>query len=336
MHVHSVSWRIKKNIETSQTRLFFPITMTNKEQYLSFCQQHPEIPLFQQAWWMQCVAGHKEWDVLLIRNEQNEIIAFLPYLIVRKYGFRMVLQPLLSQCNGLWTRSDVATDKEISNKIISEVEKLNLHWFMQYFPSSTLLDPWIDKGYKISHRHTYVIESIQQSPETIFQRFSSAQKRQIKKAERNGIVVKEGHCAADFYQFHTSCLKQRGEKNLNLPDVEVTLCEEAMKREKGALLYAIDHIGKTLAALFLAWDSTTAYYMIPVYDNEEKSSGASSLLVWHGILLAQQKGLSRFDFEGSMQPSIAQYYKQFGSTETEYHQIEKINHPLIKLWKKIR
>ena len=310
--------------------------MTNKEQYLSFCQQHPEIPLFQQAWWMQCVAGHKEWDVLLIRNEQDEIIAFLPYLFVRKYGFRMVLQPLLSQCNGIWAMDGYSSDKAISYNIISEVEKMKLHWFMQYFPSSSLLEPWSEQGYKVSQRHTYIIESIQQSPETIFQSFSSAQKRQIKKAERNGIIIKEGHSATDFYQFHTSCLKQRGEKNMNLPEVEITLCEEAIKRDMGAILYAIDHTGKNLAALFMAWDSTTAYYMIPVYDNEEKSSGASSLLVWHGILLAREKGLTNFDFEGSMQPTIAQYYKQFGSTLKEYPQIEKINHPLIKFWKKIR
>ncbi|MCQ2208902.1 MAG: GNAT family N-acetyltransferase [Paludibacteraceae bacterium] len=307
--------------------------MTNKEQYHSFCCQHAEIPLFQQAWWMECVSGKNDWDVLLELDNDNRIIAFLPYMIVRKYGFRLILQPLLSQCNGIWI-SPKANDKEaIIQKFIHKIEALKPHWFMQFFPSSAQTDIWGNKNYIINQRHTYVIENLSNSSDSIFKSFSTAQQRQIRKAGKNGINILEDSSAEDFYQYHSFCLAQRGEKNLNSPNVEITLCQEAFKRGLGTILYAKDINNKTIAALFLVWDATTAYYLIPTFDYDQKTSGASSLLVWHAIRLAKEKGLKRFDFEGSMQNSIANFYKQFGSTEVCYPQIEKTNHPFIRLWK---
>jgi hypothetical protein len=64
------------------------------------------------------------------------------------------------------------------------------------------------------------------------------------------------------------------------------------------------------------------YYLIPCYDPQYKSSGASALLVLEAIKLAQRLGVA-FDFEGSMIKGIANHYKQFGSTATYYYSVEK-------------
>jgi hypothetical protein len=40
--------------------------------------------------------------------------------------------------------------------------------------------------------------------------------------------------------------------------------------------------------------------------------------MWKGILSAKELTLECFDFEGSMVPSIAEYFKSFGSSYSSY------------------
>ncbi len=78
--------------------------MTNKQRYKIFCEEHPEIPLFMQAWWLDavCAPEGKQWDVLLC-EENEKIIGVMPYHLLKKWGFKVILQPQLTQYSGLWT-----------------------------------------------------------------------------------------------------------------------------------------------------------------------------------------------------------------------------------------
>ncbi len=310
--------------------------MTNKEYFLSFCDKHPEISLFQQGWWMECVSGQNNWNVLLEFDENKEIIAFLPFMEVRKYFFNIILQPLLCQTNGWWLAPDINNQEEACKNLVNQAEALNKHWFLQFFPTGTSTHFWEEKGYSITQRRTFIIQDLSKSEDSLFESLSSAQKRQVRKAERNYFSIEENHSAEDFFLFHTQCVGQRGENNHNKESIEIHLINEALRRGNGTILYAKNNEGNKLSALFLVWDCTTAYYLIPAYNAEQKSSGASSFLAWNAILYAKRRNLKAFDFEGGVQESIANFYRQFGTEEIYYPQIEKINHPLIKLWKRLR
>ncbi len=312
--------------------------MSDKEFYIQYCGQHPEIPLFQQAWWQACVAGQHEWNVILVRDQSGCVLAFLPYLVLKKFCLRMIAQPLLSQCNGVWadrTRCDgdyEDFERNVCLRIISKLKSLRLSGFQQFFPKNfSSLQLFRDNGYEVSERKTYVVPELQRTESVLWNEIAASQRRQIRKAQRNGLFIAECSDADYFYDFHTECLRGKGEKNLNSRAVEVALCREALKRGQGVILLAKNLAGETVAALFLVWDATTAYYLIPTYNPLKKDSGASSFIVWEAMLYARNLGMRYFDFEGGNQLSIGRFYKQFGSIEQVFFQVEKIENPILKL-----
>ena len=67
------------------------------------------------------------------------------------------------------------------------------------------------------------------------------------------------------------------------------------------------------------------------YDDSDKKGGAMSFLLWNGILLAKEKNLT-FDFEGSMVPGIAEFFRSFGSDASTYYQVVKVKLFLLKFY----
>ena len=45
--------------------------MTNKEIYQQLSEKY-DLPLFMQYWWLEGVSAGKDWDVLLLFEEQTE------------------------------------------------------------------------------------------------------------------------------------------------------------------------------------------------------------------------------------------------------------------------
>lgn len=317
--------------------------LDNKSIYFRLCESHPDIPLFLQAWWMECVCRGKEWDVILIRDCNNEVVAFLPYLLVKKWGLKMIVQPLLSQTNGIWllfmgTESDeekVKLEKWVAESIDAELKKLNLAWYFQYFsPHSSLLKYFHKFGYSVSFRQTFVIPDIS-NRESLMCSFSSAKQRQIRKAIRNNLKVDFDMSSEEFVKFHTNTLQQKGEKNFHSHELEISLCNEAIRRNQGAIIRVSDRENNVHSALFFVWDASTAYYLIPAIDNNYKSSGASTLMVWEAINRVRE-WVNRFDFEGSMDENIARSYKQFGTERVEYAKVERVNSFVIRCFKTLR
>ena len=72
------------------------------------------------------------------------------------------------------------------------------------------------------------------------------------------------------------------------------------------------------------------HYLMGAADPGYHNSGAMSLLLWHGIQLASQKGL-QFNFEGSMVPAIERFFSAFGGTLTPYHHITHERSKILKL-----
>jgi len=76
---------------------------------------------------------------------------------------------------------------------------------------------------------------------------------------------------------------------------------------------------KPIASTFCVYDSKTAYYLFGGYDSETKHHGAGVSCMWQSILLAREKGLKTFDFEGSMIPEVEKYFREFGGTLIPYY-----------------
>ena len=96
--------------------------MTAKEQYRDLCKEENSIPLFCQDWWMDAVCFN-EWDVFLA-DEKGEIVGALPYHQRKKIGFNCVLQPQLTQYNGIWIKRKQFNTDHGKNCIKSRLIKM--------------------------------------------------------------------------------------------------------------------------------------------------------------------------------------------------------------------
>lgn len=312
--------------------------MTNKEEYRLFCESEKNnMPIYSQYWWMEAVCAEKSWDVLLVRNNRQEIIASLPYLFDEKVILKYVQMPVLTQTNGIYIKKGEEQRKDsITADLQSQIERLNLDVFYQNFPASPVdKDKFKEKGYTIKERTSYIIEN---TPDIIdlFKSLDQSKQRQIKKAQRNNLrLYRDKMTVEQFYAYHDHLLSKRGMRN-QIPQIIFTrLAKKALERNQGCIWSIEGEDGETQSALFMVWDGQKAYYLVPANDRDYSTTGAPTMLTWEAIKWTMQKGKT-FDFEGSMIPSIAKNYSQFGSTPTSYHQLVKTFSITGKIWAKIK
>ncbi|WP_321425239.1 GNAT family N-acetyltransferase [uncultured Bacteroides sp.] len=309
--------------------------MTAKEQYRELCKEENTIPLFCQDWWMDAVC-FDEWDVLLT-DEKGEIVGALPYHLRKKLGFCCVLQPQLTQYNGIWIkRKPAATDnerlsfeKKIFNELIEQLENLRLSFYQQCFHLSiTNWLPFYWRGYRQTTRYTYVISSIG-NPEKVFSRFSPAKQRQIRKCE-DKLHLSLDMRPDEFYSHHKQSLKERGEEISYSYELFQRIYKATQNKNAGQLFAIKDDEGEIHACLFVVWDKASAYTLLYSIPQKHASSGASTLVIWEAIKFLVNKTRS-FDFEGSMVEGIENSYRQFATTQKPYFLIEKYYSRLFRL-----
>ena len=297
--------------------------MTNKELYHDFCLRTSNLPIFMQDWWLDAVCAGKQWDVLIVQDEQGEIMAAMPYLLRKRAWVRYVVMPQMTQVGGPWLREDVLESaektKEVCKKLVEELTNLNIAYYYQHFPiNSPAAHIFEELGFKAKERVTYRIEDLSDLDEVI-KKFSKNKKRQLQKAlslhaDRNlGIE--------DFYRFHVACLLERGKQISYVREFLLVLDRKTQRLGQSQIMAIRNADGVLLAAAYVVWDQHSMYYLIPCYSEVYKDSGASALLVLECIKLAREKGVA-FDFEGSMIRGVANHYKQFGSTATQYWSVE--------------
>ena len=276
-------------------------------------------------WWMDAVCAGKQWDVLIIQDEHEEIVAAMPYLLRKRLWMKYIVMPQQTQIGGIWI-SDTALSEgdtkvtDICQKISDELAQMGLSYYRQQYPIGSPAVAAMKKlQFKCEQRITYRIEDLADI-EKVIQAFSKNKRRQLQKAQ--SLRVRTDMNIEDFYRFHVQCLHAQG-KHISYTREFLLVLERKARRLQQCQTISICNDKETvLAAAFLVWDKRSMYYLIPCYDPLQKDAGASALLVQEAIRLASEKSLA-FDFEGSMIAGVANHYKQFGSTATTYYSMEK-------------
>lgn len=307
--------------------------MTAKEEYRALCEDASlHIPLFQQHWWMEAVCAGKQWDVLLARDKEGVVQAALPYLTGSKLGLRYILQPQLTQYNGIWYRQSGADfpserhrlqyEERMATDIIRQLQQLHAVYYQQNFaPGFGNWMPFFHAGYKQTTRYTYRLENLADS-ETIWNGMSRNERQ--RRIEHLLPTTKLAPLtAADFAHFQSQCRAERKERNLLSPTLVEGVCAAALQRGQGLCHGLHNNDDKLIAALFVPYDTHCAYYLIPAVLPEYERIGAMDTLIW--LTLRQLAGrCNTFDFEGSMIRGIEQYYRSFGAVQTPLMQISRL------------
>ena len=296
--------------------------MTNKEKYVDWVKTQEHLPVFMQPWWMEAVCAGKEWDVILVGD--NDIVAAMPYLFRKKWWMKWILMPQQTQIGGLWLdeRHEFTPEelKAVCEDVVNQLAEKKLHYYYQHFPvGSPCPEIFKSLGFKVKERVTYRLDDLSDLDKVI-DKFSRNKKRQLQKAL--SLHATKDLTAEEFYAFHQKCLEQQ-RKTISYSREFFLVLERKSSRMKQSEIIAIRTAdGELRAAGYIVWDKDYAHYLIAAEDLEYKNNGAMALLVLECIKEARRQGVA-FDFEGSMIRGVAQHFKQFGGTPVKYYSVEK-------------
>jgi len=314
----------------------------NKECYRKLCEEK-NLPLFMQAWWLDavCTPEDKTWNVLLY-EEKGKIVGAMPYHLLNKLGFKIILQPKFAQYNGIWIdypediklHKRYSFEKRVMENLIGQLEKLNVSYYSQNFHHSfTNWQPFYWRGFEQTTRYTYRINALN-NLEKCFENFSCAKQRHIKK-ENDDLQIDFSLSANEFYDFHKEILKQKNAEIEYSYELFVSIYNEAIRRGKGKIIALKDRNQNFHSALFIVWDKNSAYALVYVINPRFKNDGTSTKMFWEAIKFISGK-TQAFDFEGSMIENVAQSYQQFGTEQVPYFCISKSYSKLFSILKFVK
>jgi lipid II:glycine glycyltransferase (peptidoglycan interpeptide bridge formation enzyme) len=312
---------------------------TNKQTYRELCKLESRIHIFSQDWWLDAVAGEKNWDVALV-EENGVIIASFPYYYIKKSGFKVVTMPQLTPKMGIWIRypngQDYTSKLSYEKKIIDDLTELlpPYDMFIQNFdPSFVNWLPFYWQGFQQTTKYTYIIDDLTDH-DRIYNNFRSNVKRNIKKAKKI-VKISTEYDLPTFYEVYKKTFDRQ---NMTVPhtlELLTKIDSACSKRERRKIFFAEDPSGQIHAAVYIIWDNESAYYIMGGADPNLRNSGAMSLLFWEAIKFTSTF-VKRFDFEGSMIEPIERFVRTFGGIQTPYFQIRKTNSMLLAIRKAIK
>jgi len=307
------------------------VESSGKQLYREFCRTREKIRLFSKDWWLDVVAGD-HWDVAIV-EKKGRLIAAMPYTRQTIMGVPVLKMPKLTPWFDLWIdypegqkySSRLSFEKKILDNLISQIPNVpRVH--QKYVYSLTNWLPFYWRGFKQTTRYSYILPNLNDL-DFLFADFRENIRREIRKAQKR-LQVTEIENIDLFYDMNQKTF-ERQNKSISYSRLFLHEIDRACVQRKCRKIFIAKEEDTIHAALYLVWDSQSAYYLMGGADPTLRNSGASSLLMWHAIQHAAS--ITRaFDFEGSMIEPIERFFRSFGALQTPYFSVAR-NRGLFKL-----
>lgn len=304
-----------------------------KDVYRQLCEQRQDIPLFQQAWWLDATAG-SDWDVVFV-EKGGKVEAALPFLLKKRYGLTAISQPVLTQYLGPW----LAPGKGKQAKLLARekglmqalIEQLPPHHIYQqnWAPKYKNWMPFFWRDFLQTTRYSYQLPDLNDL-DAIWGGFQDNIRREIRKAQKLGVTVSRSGNFEEFMSLNVKVFERQGKSLPYSKGVVRNIEDAAAKREQRAIFIATDESGRNHAAVYLVWDEHSAYYLMGGGDPALRSSGATSLCMWEAIQFASTVTQS-FDFEGSMLEPVERFFRAFGGYPTPFFSVTRIQNRWLRM-----
>lgn len=316
--------------------------MTNKQLYQEFYEQHLDICIFSAPWWLDVTAGAENWDVILVRNKNNEIIATFPYMYKKgKFGLRQIGMPILTQKLGpyiVYDKNKIAETKkityehEIYTQIIQQLPDYD-SFMINFDQKYKNWLPFYWNGFNQTIRYSYRIRNIKDR-ERVLNDFTKSKKYPAKKAA-SFLTLKYDLSPDEFYNYFEEVINDRGERVGYSRSLFKVLYKALYEYSRGKVFYCVDKDQNIHAINLTVWDNDTAYYLVAMRKKEYNTSGGTEFLLYETIKYVSQF-VDTFDFEGSMIKGVEASYRFYGAHQTEYYSISYTKNKLLALYRALR
>lgn len=281
--------------------------------------------LFAEDWYMDAVAPG-QWTRLeagkpgnggeLILTETGRL-GGKPIFSQAPLSYR--LGPMYDFSPDITTAKRLSSEHALCEELIAQIPEftsfvLNFDW------RTVNALPFFWADFDLMTRYTYILPDLSDL-DGIWDGFTSAARRAIRKAEKQQVQIVEGTADQLWDLYLETCTAQHRAPGYK-PEHLARLCAAVAEQNVGEILLAVDGDGNQHASILVVWGGECAYYLVGGTSHTHRSSGAMSMIMWEGIQRAA-KHVPVFDFEGSMSPGIERFLRSFGASQAPYIQVRK-------------
>jgi CelD/BcsL family acetyltransferase involved in cellulose biosynthesis len=164
--------------------------------------------------------------------------------------------------------------------------------------------------------------------DALFARMSSACRRNIRKADKSGVVIEEASADDTFAgEFYDQLRDVFAKQNL-LPTYPVERVRSLIRHLGPAgdllLLRARDPEGRCIATAVLPWHHRTMYFWGGASYREHQHWRPNEALIWYALQYAKSRGVTEFDFVGGNA-----YKAKYGTTQVPVPWARRSRSPLV-------
>ena len=264
--------------------------------------------IYPYSWYLDLVSPG--WDALVL----DDFRAVMPLTWTKKLGFRLMLQPILAQQLGIFSRDplDTALLEEFLNTIPARFRYIDICLNME---NRNIPGKW-----ESFERHNYELDL--SLPEDSY---NNNTRRNLQKGQSREFEFR--NISAGEYLY----LKFHGMKDTR-PSVRWSYLEnlfEGLIKLRKAEIFGLFMGDNLQAAAILGYAVSRTIYLNGCNSDAGKENRAMFVLM--DKLISQSRGADRiFDFEGSNISGVARFYEGFGGKRTVYPRIVKTSFPFLK------
>lgn len=266
---------------------------------------------YAYSWYLDIV--HEGWEALV----EDDYERVMPLTLKTKVGITYCYQPFFTQQLGVFSIS--ALSPENIDSFIANIPK-NVNLVDLNFNHFNTIDK--DK-YEIIENTNYLLDLISDYSK-IKASYSTNTKRNLKKAEKNGLTIMNGVKPEDIIELFQNN-KGAEIKKWNESDYQVLrrLMYAATHRGMGTTMGVYSEFNELCAAAFFIKTKSRLIFLFSGSNELAKEVGAMTYMI-DNVIRNNSPGTRILDFEGSNVVGVARYYSGFGAKKVSYSRL-KIN-----------
>lgn len=276
----------------------------NFDKYNKCIQQAVNNNIYAESWYLDVVA-QKKWNVLGYND--YEVVMPIPYeRVKRKFYQQKIHQPSFCQQLGIFYHQ--VPSKEVFAIFMETFKKLKPFAYQWNHANVSFLE-----SSKLELKNNFVL-NLHTAYINIQKGYSTNLKRNLKKAIRANLQISEIGSVEDFISF-----KKRYQP-APIPnkkyEIMTKLIRTAIELKQGKIL-AIYQGKELVAGAFFLITPTRIIHLISATSPMGRQQGSIPFL-FDDIIQQYADQNMIFDFEGSMIPGVAQFFKSFGARNEPY------------------
>lgn len=281
----------------------------DEAQWNAFVEVSPQEYLYFYTWFLD--AAHPDWQAIEVRYKGHPFLKW-PLPVKRKGFLRYAFQPRLTQFGGPMVAPVTGTNFRHKQLIKSALQhaigalptlfslNINLHPALDYFL------PFHWAGFQVRPLYTYWLP-VSEGFATVEANFSSSIRDDIKKARKKGYTVRTTGDATNLL----ALTRAVGIFDPAHEDAFRKIWSVVSQYRTAVVIEGLAPGGQVAGAAAYIVDGARTIFLSSALQVEHRQAGVGALLTTEGIALACRSGCQWFDFEGSMLPSVEQFFLRF-------------------------